>query len=421
MAQRKNSKDINFANFSEKKMEENRVEQKKVIKKVQKNNSKTMNTTHSPMSVYRKIAITFVVLTIILALVVVYFSIVSVKVVIIPNKERTTASFTATVLDKASQQTAPGLSLTGVVEQAAVSVSQTFQTQGKEVKDTAVSGNVTLYNNRSSEQALVKTTRLLSPDGRLYRLNETVHVPAHGKVENVSVYADKSDASMEIEPAKFTIPGLNKASQELVYAESTEKFSYHEIGDAVVSEADLTQAQAVLKKELSDKAGKISQDTKYQFYDNVIANVSDEAVVYSTPAKAGDKIGEFSMSAEAKGAVVAFNTKDVAALAKLKIEENLPDDKQLDGFDANSFQFSVEGYDLNTGTADLKVNANAQMILKDGTNIIDPNRLIGLTRAQLDDYLSSLREVAGYEVKFTPNWINKVPSLVDHIKVEVAK
>ena len=380
MAQRKNSKDINFANFSEKKMEENRVEQKKVIKKVQKNNSKTMNTTHSPMSVYRKIAITFVVLTIILALVVVYFSIVSVKVVIIPNKERTTASFTATVLDKASQQTAPGLSLTGVVEQAAVSVSQTFQTQGKEVKDTAVSGNVTLYNNRSSEQALVKTTRLLSPDGRLYRLNETVHVPAHGKVENVSVYADKSDASMEIEPAKFTIPGLNKASQELVYAESTEKFSYHEIGDAVVSEADLTQAQAVLKKELSDKAGKISQ-----------------------------------------GAVVAFNTKDVAALAKLKIEENLPDDKQLDGFDANSFQFSVEGYDLNTGTADLKVNANAQMILKDGTNIIDPNRLIGLTRAQLDDYLSSLREVAGYEVKFTPNWINKVPSLVDHIKVEVAK
>lgn len=409
MVRQKHPKDINFANFSKKQSEGKKI------------NEKTMNSSHTPMSVYRKIAITFVALTIILAIVVVYFSIVSVKVVIIPNKERTTADFTAAVLDKAGQQSVQGLSLTGIVAEAAVSVSQTFQTQGKEIKDTAITGSVTIYNNRSSEQALIKTTRLLSPDGRLYRLNETVRVPAHGKVENVPVYADKSDTSMEIEPTKFTIPGLNKASQELVYAESTEKFSYHEVGDAVISAADLAAAKDALKKELADKVSKISDDTKYQFYDNVISNVSDEATTYSTSAKEGDKTGEFTMSAEAKGVVVAFNTKDVAALAKLKIEETIPDDKQLQGFDTNNFQFSVEGYDLSKGTANLKVTASAQMILKDGTDIIDPNRLVGLTRAQLDDYLSSLREVAGYEVKFTPNWIKKVPSLVDHIKVEVAK
>ena len=61
------------------------------------------------------------------------------------------------------------------------------------------------------------------------------------------------------------------------------------------------------------------------------------------------------------------------------------------------------------------------MVLKDGADIINPERLIGLSREQLDDYLSARSEIAGYEVKFTPSWINKVPSLVDHIKIEIAK
>ena len=90
-------------------------------------------------------------------------------------------------------------------------------------------------------------------------------------------------------------------------------------------------------------------------------------------------------------------------------------------FDKNNFQYSVDKYDVNRGTADLKIEVAAQMVLKEGTEIIKADRLVGLNRQQLDDYLSSLREVAGYEVKFTPNWINKVPSLLDHIKVEVAK
>jgi len=127
------------------------------------------------------------------------------------------------------------------------------------------------------------------------------------------------------------------------------------------------------------------------------------------------------VSAKAQAAIVAFNTKDVEAVAKLKLEESLPDDKQVSSFDENNFTFAFDRYDLDSAIADLKVEAVAQMILKDGTDIINPDKLVGLTREQLDDYLSSLREVAGYEIKFTPNWISKVPGLVDHIKVEVAK
>ena len=412
MAKRVPNNEINLAHISEKLSAKTLPD---------KNKQKYMNKKTPSISIYRKIAITFVVLTVLLALIVAYFSVVSVKIVIIPNQERTTSEFTATVVDRTKNQEAQGLSLTGVVEPVEASVSQTFATAGIEIKDVAVSGTVTIYNNRASEQPLVSKTRLLSPDGRLYRLLETVRVPARGQLENVPVQADKADKSMEIGPSTFTLPGLNQSAQKLVYAESKEKFTYQEIGDAVVSEVDLAGARETLKGALNEKITAMSKDGKYGNYDNVLYHTEDNAIIYETDAKAGSRVGEFVMSAQVSAALVAFDTKDMAALAKLKVAENLPDDKQLQGFDENNFQFDISSYDANAGTATVKVSAAAQMVLKDGADIINPERLIGLSREQLDDYLSARSEIAGYEVKFTPSWINKVPSLVDHIKIEIAK
>jgi len=431
MSRVKKNKEINFADIGanilreeeKSKPDKNKkntkpAKQKKIIDAIK---FKNMIKKSQPISIYRKIAFTFVALTIILATVVFYFSIVGVKITIIPNKERTISSFIATVMDKTSNSNAKGLNMAGMVEPTMVEIQQTFATTGKEVKSVNVVGKVTIYNNRTTSQPLIKTTRLSSPDGRIYRLQETVTVPARGKIENIQVYADTASKEMEIEPTKFIIPGLNKSAQELVYAQSFDSFNYQEIGDAIISEADLVKAKEVLKKALLEKAAVISDDKKYQVYDNIKYDIDDNAITYTTDAKAGDESADFVMAAKAQAAIVAFNTKDVVALAKLKIEESIANDKQLLSFDENNFTFTVDRYDLATGMADLKIEAVAQMILKDGADIINPERLAGLNRAQLDDYLSSLREVAGYEIKFTPNWLNKVPSLVDHIKVEIEK
>ena len=311
--------------------------------------------------------------------------------------------------------------INGSVEKVPVTAESTFNSTGKEVSSAEVSGTVTIFNKTGSEQPLIKTTRLLSSDNKLFRLKETVRVPANGKLENVAVSADKTDKSMAIAPTKFIIPGLNKVKQDLIYAESTDAFTYNELGETLISAADLQQAKESLTKQLSDKLQTMTGAQKYQSFDNVISKVDDSAVAFTTAAKQGEKVKEFKMSATADAAIVAFNSSDVSELAKQKVSESLPDDKQLESFDKNNFQYNVDKYDLSRGTADLKVEVAAQMVLKEGTEIIKADRLVGLNRKQLDDYLSSLREVAGYEIKFTPNWINKVPSLIDHIKVEVAK
>ena len=374
-----------------------------------------------PISIYRKIAITFIVLTLLLAAVVVYFSIVSVKIVIIPNKERTAANFLATVKDAKSQASPSGAVINGLVEKIFLSAEESFGALGKEVNSAEVVGTVTIYNKTNSDQPLIKTTRLLSPDDKLFRLKQTVRVPANGQLEKVEVYADQAAKEMAIAPTKFIIPGLNQTKQDLIYAESASPFEYRELGETLVSAEDLQKAKEILTKQLADKLQAMTAAPKYQNYDNVISKVNDNAIIFNTAAKLGDKVKEFKMSAATEAAIVAFNTNEVAELARQKVAESLPDDKRLESFDKNNFQYSVDKYDVNRGTADLKIEVAAQMVLKEGTEIIKADRLVGLNRQQLDDYLSSLREVAGYEVKFTPNWINKVPSLLDHIKVEVAK
>jgi hypothetical protein len=220
---------------------------------------------------------------------------------------------------------------------------------------------------------------------------------------------------------KMTIPGLWAGLQDKIYAENTGPIKLQELGDTMISAGDLQKAKDDLKTKLLEKVSKLADVKKYKGKDTVIYDISEDKVKYETTAKAGDKVENFTMSASVDAAIVAFDTEDIKSISQVKAEEALPDDKQLESFDRDNFEYSVDRYDIEGKVADLKVEAIAQMILKGGTDIIKPEKLVGLDRKQLDDYLSSLREIAGFEVKFTPSWLNKVPSLVDHVKIEIAK
>ncbi len=352
---------------------------------------------------------------------VIYFSIVGVKIIIIPNKEKISSSFIVQVEDEGAGEKLEGAKIKGLVEPLPLTAEDNFSATGKNIEETKVVGEVTIYNNYSKSQPLIKTTRLLTPDNKLFRVSETVTVPAGGKIENVPVYADESGKEMEVGPTKFTIPGLWEGLQDKIYAESFEPTVYKEVGDAYITSEDIEQAKGSLKQKMSEQIESVMTAKKYKGYNKIIADFNNSKVSFATEAEAGKGEENFNVSAKADAAIVAFNLEDISELAKMKLEEGLPDDKQLESFNEDNFIFSLDRYDLENKTADIKVEAVGQMILKENTNIINSEKLAGLTREQLDDYLSGLREVAGYEVRFTPSWIDKVPTLVDRIKVEIAR
>lgn len=68
-----------------------------------------------------------------------------------------------------------------IVEEAAEKVYQVQQDGEVDDLSGRVRGTVTLINKLTRNQRLVATTRLLAADGRLYRLDEAVNIPAGGE------------------------------------------------------------------------------------------------------------------------------------------------------------------------------------------------------------------------------------------------
>ncbi len=106
-------------------------------------------------------------------------------------------------------------------------VSQSVPAEGTETATVAAQGSVTIFNAQDKVQELIKNTRFESPDGKIYRIHDSITVPAGSTAApgtlKVTVYADAAGESYNIAPTTFTLPGLKNSDLfELVYAKSDE-------------------------------------------------------------------------------------------------------------------------------------------------------------------------------------------------------
>lgn len=143
-------------------------------------------------------------------------------------------------------------------------VSVTVQASGEPSSSGQKSqGAVTIYNEYGTEpQSLVATTRLETPDGKIFRITKGVTVPGMteqggttkpGAVE-VTVVADQTGSSYDIGPTTFTIPGFKgNPKYGKFYAKSTSAMTGGSVGGgegaATVTEADIRKAAAVAEEE----------------------------------------------------------------------------------------------------------------------------------------------------------------------------
>ncbi len=177
----------------------------------------------SPQNLYKKIGVSFIVLTLILVIAVIYFSFSEATINIKSAHEKISVEFMAQVMPKEALAGYSGTTeaVSGGIYSATVRGRQTFQVSGGKAGEAQATGEITIINNYSKAQPLVATTRFLTPNGILFRLSKRVDVPAGGRVK-AEVYADQPGKQGEIGPTRFTIPGLWPGLQDKIYAESSE-------------------------------------------------------------------------------------------------------------------------------------------------------------------------------------------------------
>lgn len=180
------------------------------------------------------------------------------------------AGATVTVYPREEQVTAPSSleamlnapvgSLSYEVMTVTRSASTTVEATGTKQVSRSASGTITIYNLFSEEpQRLIANTRFEAPDGKIYRIKESVVVPgmkgaAPGSVSAV-VFADTPGASYNRDVTRFTIPGFKGDPRyEKFYAESASISGGYAGPEPTVAPQDLARAREALQQGLAQAA-----------------------------------------------------------------------------------------------------------------------------------------------------------------------
>jgi hypothetical protein len=373
------------------------------------------------VGVYRKISLFFIFLTIVLVAAAVYFFIFSLTVEVTPKTERVSDKLNVIVKNSSSTQgninLSDSASISGSVEQIPVKQQKTYEATGANILGEQINGRVIIVNNYTEDKTLVATTRLLSPDGKLFRIKDKVMIPAGGSTK-VDIYTDQPSQDMAVAPTTFTIPGLWAGLQDKIFAKSTSSFVYASNVQKFVQQSDIDKAMQDLKASLAKQVND-QFNNNYRGFDKVIVQVNDDSMVASSSVRANQKIDSFAISLSAMVDVVALQTSDIEKLAQERLTSVIPEDEKLVNLNKDEIQYNLAGTDFKAGTATLDIPIIGNMSLSDADNAVDKTKLVGLSSNQITQYLMSLDKFSDVKLIFTPPFIEKAPSLVDRIKIVI--
>lgn len=403
-------------------------------------------------NLYRNIAYTFIALTAIVVVAVLWLS--SVRAAVTIKTRRTPVEFQGAVeiAKTPSPGQIPGRVLQGVFEKI-----QEFEVQPPVVASTTAEvvtpepdappkppqrviakGRVRIVNTYSRDQPLVKTTRLLTEDKKLYRIEKNIQVPAHSEVE-VDVYADQPGEEYAIGPTRFTIPGLFVDLQTYIYAVSDAPFvgvpedgppSSTKTSPAVkrvdpnakiVTQSDLDRAEELVTKAALDEAKR-----------TLAAEVTDpnlSEVIYitkrvdrlKTNVSLGQPADHFLASIKVDVTAIYYPKEDMSALIRLKLREKIPEGREFlppdDPTEATTF--TLQTSDPKAEVARVEVASKGSYRITPMSPGLQKSVIAGKGIPDAIAILKSIEGVEDAEITIHPRWYRSIPKLKDHIQVEV--
>lgn len=210
-------------------------------------------------------------------------------------------------------------------------VTRTIPSTQEQRVERRAEGTITVYNAyNTASQRLIKNTRFEAPDGKIYRIDESVVIPgatrnadgtlAPGSID-VVVYADSPGPEYnKTGETVFTIPGFKGDPRyEKFSARSKTPLAGGFIGiEKVVPESELTRAREEMKQELENALPRaFAEEVPAEFMlvpDSVTLSFTD------APRESGEGVAIVGLTAEGHQAMV--RERDLASfLARSNISE----------------------------------------------------------------------------------------------------
>lgn len=366
-----------------------------------------------PLNIYKKLALSFIVLTAILLGIIFYFTFSYAYITITPKSQDIATDFNFVIVeDDAAVNVDEGIFLGKIVNQE-VSGNKTVDATGSKPVSGETVGMVKIFNNQARAQTLIATTRLLTAENALYRIKNRVVIPAKSSIET-EVYPDDANQPLVTAGTKFMVPGLSQSMQKVVYAEAINDFKLAGQMLKAVTQEDLNNGLAVLSDELAQKLFTDDESGKVKI-------LSKEVLEKSFSKNTGDIADNFTVSLKMKVVGVIFDDKPVKDFAVKVLEGMVAGDKQVVNTNSENLIYEVEKYDLDNKSAQIKSNIKGQVILSENSPILEKENLIKLNSDELRAYLQNFEDIQSVDINFFPSWMKKMPSFTDHIIIRINK
>ncbi|MFH1610653.1 MAG: baseplate J/gp47 family protein [Patescibacteria group bacterium] len=364
-----------------------------------------------PERPYKKIAITFIFLTALLALMVVYFSLSKATITLVPNEMLTAKEFSVKI-PIGTATSSPAL-LTATVEEQELDIVQSYDVENFKTEEGKARGTVTIINKNNQSQVLIATTRFLSPDGLLFRLTNQVSIPAGGETA-VEIQADEIGSKYDIGPAHFSIPGLSASLQQKIYGITKEPMTGGLRRIGTLTSDEIIKAQ---KKNIESLDKQVAQKLNLESNDEKIVLTEKEIISEDTSNKEGDEIEKFTITLKVKVKTITINKEKLLSWAKEQYKKDLDDTNEIINYDLDKFAYSLE--DIASTFITMQTFLPAYVLGTLDIANFDKKKLYGLDEDGLKTFFVQYDNVKEVEVQFWPFWVRSVPSMQDHIDIRI--
>lgn len=349
------------------------------------------------------------------------------QVTIKPNSQTLDLSLNVFASDNTSAVNLSTMAVPGQLFNIPKTVSQDFTATGHVDVAQKARGTITVYNELTTDQPLIATTRFESVDHHIFHTLTSLIVPASktvsGKLvpgsKDVQVIADKAGAEYNVPAGLFTVPAFkeqgNTEKYQKVYGQSTVQMTGGTSGQStVVTDADLNTAKQTLTTQLTTS---IQDELKSQI--NGLKIINDSQVVISSPVSTSPtdaKASTFTVNLSGSLKTVGFKESDIQAL----IAEYVNAQKNMTVLsDKLTLEYSNAHWDDTKNGLSFTVHVTGPGYAKvDQQKIITD--LLGKNDAEMRAYLGAITGISSAHVSLSPFWVRSIPKSQDRVSVDVS-
>ncbi len=305
--------------------------------------------------------------------------------------------------------------------------SRTVKATGSESISRPASGTIVVYNDTETAQKFIKNTRFQTPSGLIFRIPESISIPAKkadvpGSIET-KVFADMAGEEYNIDLSDFVVATFKEKNDPLlskIYARSKTAMTGGFEGTVkVASDADTEAAETAMETELADS---LVTEASGALPEGYVIVPETGSFSYETLPNKESEDGSVVITVKGEGKLLAVSALDVAQAAAA---DRIPGyaGEPVAFSDASTLGFSLADptFDLvSASSTEIRVSGPATLIWTFDEEELK-TKLAGKSRSTTKTIFGEYPGIERADVVVRPFWNRSLPEKVEDIEVTIEK